>query len=766
MPMVRAMRLLNSIEAGSTNSAQLQQYLTNGGIYSDFSSVVQLAGQCTVLAASNTATAAINSSSSATTIVGSSPYANYAYSNNPTAKSLLISTYRTLLGTFLTNFPGTWVPLFTFTPVNTNNITNGVVSRSSSSSWISIAYAGGYFVAVANSGVTNYSADGLNWTAGANVGSYSWGLAGGTIGGTTYFVVTFGANNASLSSTNTVKYSSNHGVTWTTGTMPVADYWSGVAFFNNAFIAVAGGDGGFSTHTAISTNGTTWTAGGALPNLAWNNIAGGTIGATNYWIAINSSAVQSQTSNTAAYSTNNGTSWTSITLPNNVYWSNIAYGNSTFVITAGGNFKQGSFSGSSDSTAAYSTNGTSFTSASLSAASNWTGITYYGGSFFVVSSSGGTTATVSTDGINWSSPTTAGYNGSLGNTTAIATNGTNAVASPYNGYLAYYLAQGLYVSYGIATAGPTGPVAYGNGTYVIPASLGYYSSTDCINWTYTLNPYFSYGTVSGSQASTVGVVTWIGYINGFWWWIFGNNTISMVVKATALSGGTYTFVSTGSTANYFNSIAWDGTTNYVITTGNLVNYPNSAANNGASYSYSTNGGTSFTYLASAGLTSQKSTPVIYGGGYFAMVGANGYLYYIAPSSFGSTWSNAAWVAPTSNLLYANSIWFVLNSTGTLYYGTTINGSPTNYGSVTGGVSTPYFIGFSGTYFIIVPYAGATTQTTNFYYSPTGTSGWSSAPITTSIYGPSSIIFNNGIPFISNNSNGSTSSLYYLGANGI
>ena len=763
MPMVRAMRLLNSIEAGSTSSAQLQQYLTNGGIYSDFSSVVQLPGQCTVLAASNTATAAINSSSSATTIVGSSPYANYAYANNPTAKSLLISTYRTLLGTFLTNFPGTWVPLFTFTPVNTNNFTSNVITRSSSSSWISIAYAGGYFVAVSNNGVTSYSTDGLNWTAGGTIPTYSWGLAGGTIGATTYFVVTYGANVNSPSQTNQVYYSSNHGVNWAAASMPSGDYWSGVAFANNAFIAVAGAESGSSTATAVSTNGTTWTAGGTLPSSQpWNNIAGGTIGATNYWIAISSSYAQGLNTAIAAYSTNNGTSWSSIVLPSTQYWSNIAYGNSKFVITVGGNFKSGSFSGNgSTAVAAYSTNGTSFTSVSLPSAQGWVGVTYYSGNFVAIS---GNNTAISADGITWTTPTAVGSNGINANTTAIATNGSNAALTTYNGYIYYFLYPGLYIYFSTASAGPTAPVAYGNGTYIIPTSLGYYSSTDCVNWTYTFNPYFSYGVVGGALPASTGVVTWIGYINGFWWWVFGNNSVSFVVKATALTGGTYTYISTG-TANYFNSIAWDGTTNYVITTGNLANYPSSGANTASSYAYSTNSGASFTYVASAGLTAQKRTAVIYSSGYFAMVDANGYLYYLAPASFGFAWSsNTTFVAPTTNLLYANNTWFVVNSSGALYYSTTINGTATNYGNIC--AATPYFIGFSGTYFIIVPNAGATTPTTNFYYSLTGTSGWTAVPVTTPIYGPTSVLFNNGIPFISNNSNNNQNALYYLGANGI
>lgn len=66
MPMVRAMRLLNAVEAGTTTGSQLDALLlADPGRLSDWATLLVLPGQCTRMAASSTAMTAVAASSTA-----------------------------------------------------------------------------------------------------------------------------------------------------------------------------------------------------------------------------------------------------------------------------------------------------------------------------------------------------------------------------------------------------------------------------------------------------------------------------------------------------------------------------------------------------------------------------------------------------------------------------------------------------------------------------------------------------------------------------
>ena len=77
----------------------------------------------------------------------------------------------------------------------------------------------------------------------------------------------------------------------------------------------------------------------------------------------------------AAVSTN-GTTWTAATLPSSAAWESVTYGNGTFVAVAGGS-----------TTAAYSTNGTTWTAASLPSSAAWASVAYGNGTFVAVANS-------------------------------------------------------------------------------------------------------------------------------------------------------------------------------------------------------------------------------------------------------------------------------------------------------------------------------------------------------------------------------------------
>jgi hypothetical protein len=94
----------------------------------------------------------------------------------------------------------------------------------------------------------------------------------------------------------------------------------------------------------------------------------------------------------AAYSTD-GFSWTEATLPSSANWYGVAYGNGKFVTVAYYSDK-----------AAYSTDGITWAAATLPSSNYWYGIAYGNGKFVAVAI-GSDKAAYSTDGITWAEAT-------------------------------------------------------------------------------------------------------------------------------------------------------------------------------------------------------------------------------------------------------------------------------------------------------------------------------------------------------------------------
>ena len=164
------------------------------------------------------------------------------------------------------------------------------------------------------------------------------------------------------------------------------------AWLNNTFVIVNQS----SNATQISTNGTSFSAGGTLTNTAtWTGLAAGTVGATGYFVAVQTGA------NTANYSTNNGTTWTTATLPTSstTTWNSVAYYNGVFIAVRAG-----------DANAARSTNGgQTWSSVTLPNTGTWTDVA--GGAIdglnvWIAVASGTATGAISIDnGITWSALT-------------------------------------------------------------------------------------------------------------------------------------------------------------------------------------------------------------------------------------------------------------------------------------------------------------------------------------------------------------------------
>ncbi len=194
-----------------------------------------------------------------------------------------------------------------------------------SGQWADMVYGNGRYIAVSSAqNRTAYSTDGTTWANGSisALSNEYTGIAVGTIGSTTYFVVTTG-----LTGTSQVSAYSTDGLTWTANATgyPSAQYWSSVAFGGGRFVAVSGNAAITSTAAAYSTNGTTWTA-ATMPGAAakWNKVVygGGAFTAFAYG------------SNRTAYSTD-GTTWVEgPAMSSSANWNTAAYGNERNVVLA------------------------------------------------------------------------------------------------------------------------------------------------------------------------------------------------------------------------------------------------------------------------------------------------------------------------------------------------------------------------------------------------------------------------------------------------
>jgi hypothetical protein len=171
-------------------------------------------------------------------------------------------------------------------------------------------------------------------------------------------------------------------------TLPASGTWTSTSALNGTFVAVLSG----SIVSAVSTDGQIWSAGGNMPSsAAWRATAAGTIGSTDYFVA-----VATTNSTAAAYSTDGGLTWASATLPSSANWISVAFGDGRFVaIASGGTATAISIDGGQT----WSAGGARTSSAT------WTDLTsgLVGTSvYFVAIASGGTLANYSADGgVSW-----------------------------------------------------------------------------------------------------------------------------------------------------------------------------------------------------------------------------------------------------------------------------------------------------------------------------------------------------------------------------
>jgi len=237
----------------------------------------------------------------------------------------------------------------------------------------------------------------------------------------------------------------------TSTALPSSGTWTGVSFVDGTFVAVRSG----SNATAVSIDGTNWTAGGNLPSsTTWTSVSGGLINDSPVFVAIASGGTA------AAYSLNEGASWSAATLPTSSTWTSVDYYNGVFVAVASGG-----------TAAARSTNGTTWSAATLPSSSTWTDVT--GGNigssiYWIAVASGGTAAAYSTnEGANWTAlalPTSTTWSSvKYGNNRflAVAT-GTSNAATSTNGL--------TWTAATLPSSAAWNNITYGDDNFVIIAS--------------------------------------------------------------------------------------------------------------------------------------------------------------------------------------------------------------------------------------------------------------------------------------------------------
>jgi len=142
------------------------------------------------------------------------------------------------------------------------DFTAGFVSTTmaSSSTWNSIAYGNGVFVAISVAGVVNTSSDGgITWVVGGSLPAGSWRS------------ITYGNGRFVATASGTLSAVTLDGSSWTSGTLPSSQAWNSIAYGNGVFVTL----GSSSTVAATSPDGITWTARTLPTSASWNSIAYG-----------------------------------------------------------------------------------------------------------------------------------------------------------------------------------------------------------------------------------------------------------------------------------------------------------------------------------------------------------------------------------------------------------------------------------------------------------------------------------------------------------
>jgi hypothetical protein len=278
-------------------------------------------------------------------------------------------------------------------------------------------------------------------------------------------------------------------ITSTTSVLAISNSWIGIEYGKGLWMAIPDGNATIST----TTDGSTWTS-ITLPTVgSWTDIAYG----NNFWVIISSGGGLTETGSRVLYSASQGQSWRSSALPSKTTWSAIAYGDGNFVAIANGT-----------NSAAYSTNfGGTWTTATLPGSNlSWTGVAYGSGIFVAVATGTGTAARSTNGGATWSSislpVSTAWSDVDYGNGRFVAvSSSSNITAYSFDGVTWY--SSNISIS---ATK-----IKYGQGIFVAINTLSStgYTSEDGLDWTTRTVAGDAYGGIAFGFDGSSKIGKWI-----------------------------------------------------------------------------------------------------------------------------------------------------------------------------------------------------------------------------------------------------------------
>lgn len=219
---------------------------------------------------------------------------------------------------------------------------------------------------------------GIDWTSQVSAADSSWkSVAWGN--GTFVAVADFGAGSRVMTSPD--------GITWTSRSAAVANGWMSVAWGNGTFVAVS--RTGTGNRVMTSPDGITWTSQTSAANNYWTSVVWGGPAGLEQFVAVAATG-----SGNRVMTSPDGITWTSRTPAANNEWNSVAWGNGTFVaVSANG----------SGNRVMTSPDGITWTSRSASAENRWTSVTWGNGTFVAVSSASSNNVMTSLDGVNWTS---------------------------------------------------------------------------------------------------------------------------------------------------------------------------------------------------------------------------------------------------------------------------------------------------------------------------------------------------------------------------
>ena len=471
-----------------------------------------------------------------------------------------------------------------------------------------------------------------------------------------------------------------------------------------------------------SPDGITWTA-RALPSTnAWQAVAYGAVNGIGYYVAI---AYQS---NQVAYSTN-GTSWTSASLGVGEEWDwiDIAYGNGVFVAVAE--------SDSSTTRRARTTDG----GASWSLGNISTGakaITYGQGRFVIVEGNFSNSAAYSADGITWTLRTLpANLDSSESDWRDIAYgNGRFVAIASNDAQVAYSIDRGVtWNAARLPEVAPWTKVSYGNGVFfAVAAGSTAASSSDGINWTTRNITATDIDILSTSRdrfepwsaSTSLGADQWNAMVYG----------ADKYVVVTAEAGGSASAVKYSTNGVTWSTGTITGTTDDLrcIAYGDGWYVVPCAQGNDISTSQD---GITFTFRNNVLTSTQDWCAIAYGGGRFVTIPFNSNISRFVTSANltisattvwtvgGNLTTSAEWTA----MAYGSSRFVVIS-------GDTTNSNITNYSTdgttwIAGSMPSSdrwSAITFGGGQFVAVA-GNAATTTTKAAYSTNGIA-WASATL--------------------------------------